>query len=94
MASSGNQMPPGTIATELLNQLAASQQELRNIDMDIDVGSLPERVASQFDTVGQILIAVVSAMDEIKHARSGDTKEKGRKNLGESKCISGLKTLG
>ena len=77
-------MPPGTMATELLSQLAARQQELRNVDMDIDAGSLPERVASQFDTVGQILIAAVSAIEEIRNARGGDIKEKGRKNLGDS----------
>ena len=62
---------------DLLNQLSASQQELRAIDAQMDTDAFSVKVASQFDMVGKILIAMTTTVDEIRNTRSGDIREKG-----------------
>ena len=79
---------------DLLNQLSASQQELRTIDAQMNADDFSAKVASQFDMVGKIFIAMTTMVEEIRNTKSGDVKEKGRTNLGESKCVSSLKILG
>ena len=84
-----------SIIAELLQRYAAESRDL--INASVDIGTNPdgfaEKVNSVVSVAGQALQTLMVTVEEMRETVH-TAKESSRKPLGESKCISSLRTLG